>query len=128
MGSIGRYAVGDAEVFGVEPAHFPQPVVRAPEGAKAFCAFAQIVLLVADADRDHFRVAPTGSAFARGPGDGFDDQFHGFVAAGFVRVVAIAHADEPFAVALRIFLGARLSGAAGEPDLHGWITGQNRCR
>ena len=84
MGSIGRYAIGDAEVFGVEPAHFPQPVVRAPEGAKAFCAFAQIVLLVADADRDHFLVAPAGSPAAEGLGNGFDDQFHGFAAAGFV--------------------------------------------
>ena len=94
MGSIGRDAVGDAEMLGVEPAHFPESVIRAPEGAKPPGALAQLGFLVTDAHGDHFFISPARSALAARPRHGFDDQFHGLVSATGLRVIPVAHADE----------------------------------
>src|SRR5687767_682811 len=45
-------AIGDAEALGIEPAHFPESLLRSPDGAEALGALAQIGLGVGDAHDD----------------------------------------------------------------------------
>ena len=99
--------MGEAEALGVEPAHFPELVIRAPDCAEALGALAQVGFVVSDAHGDHFFVAAPGAAITRRPGDGLDDQFDGLVAAAVLGVVAVTYADEPFAVAFGIFFWCR---------------------
>src|SRR5262249_29167575 len=99
-------AVGNAQALRVGPGQFPEFLCGAPHAAQAPCAFAQVGLRPSDAHGDDFIVAPPRVSRARGPRNGFNNELDGLEPAGSLFVVQVAHADQPFAVALDELLGA----------------------
>jgi len=102
-------AARNAQPLRVGPGQFPELLGGAPHAAQAACAFAQVGLCPCDAYGDDFIVAAPRVSRARGPWDGFDNELDGLQPAGSLLVVKVAHADQPFAVALDELLGAVLT-------------------
>src|SRR5687767_5247825 len=115
-------AIGDAEALGIEPAHFPESLLRTPDGAEALGALAQIGLGVGDAHDDHFLIPAARGADTRLPGHGVDDQFDCLVAPAGAGVVEVAHAEEAVAVALGVLLRPGLPGPPCEARFHFLVT------
>jgi len=80
-------AIGDAEALGVEPAHLPELLRGAPDGAEALRALAKVGFMEGDAHGDDLLVAAAQAAGARCPGNRFDDELDGLQAPSAGAVV-----------------------------------------